>query len=92
MMNVAEAIELLAPFHNAQLVCVIRNTDGTVTGQLSTSCPELPFIAVNHNQVMLDDVLEVIEALANPNQASCFNLFADHDACSAVDMSNIWAA
>lgn len=78
MMNVTEAIELLAPFHNAQLVCVIRNSDQTVTGQLSTGCAELPFIAVNHSQVMLEDVLEVIEALTG-NVPACFNLFNNYD-------------
>ena len=86
MMNVTEAIQLLAPFHNAQLVCVINNSDGTQTGQLSTSCPELPFLAVDHDQVMLDDVLEVIEALANPTG---FNLFSDY---AATNDLNIWAA
>ena len=81
MMNVTEAIQLLAPFHNAQLVCVIHNSDGTVTGQLSTSHPVIPFIAVNHNQVMLEDVLEVIEALADNVPAYCpsINLFNTED-------------
>lgn len=88
MMLLSEAIELLAPFHNAQLVCVIRNSDNTVSAQLSTGCAELPFIAVNHSQVMLEDVLEVIEALAG-NVPASINLFQDY---AATNDLNIWAA
>jgi len=89
MMNVSEAIQLLAPFHVAQLVCVINNSDQTVTGQLSTGHPEYPFIAVDHDQVMLNDILEVIEALAGNIPASCFNLFEGYT--DQNDLT-IWAA
>lgn len=78
MMNVTEAIELLAPFHNAQLVCVIHNEDGTITGQMSTGCETIPLIAVDHNQVHLEELLEVIEASANPSSAT-INLFNTED-------------
>jgi len=56
-MNVSEAIELLAPFHNAVLFCN--------NGQLSTGLETIPSIEVNDGMVHADDVYEVIDEYTN---------------------------
>ena len=68
MMNYNRAIEILSEFHNSQLVCVVRHElTGRINAQLSTGIPELPFIAVNDNQVNSQDVETVIELYASQN-------------------------
>lgn len=59
-MNVSEAIELLAPYHTAKVVCATR-FGGTITGQLSTGNADYPFIDVIDSMVDAQAVYTAIE-------------------------------
>ncbi len=63
-MNYKQAINLLYPFHNAKLVAVYVTETG-LNGQLSTGLADQPFISVNDNQIIADDLYDVLELWAN---------------------------
>lgn len=67
-MDILTAISLLAPYHNATIIC----------GQLSTGCPNRPSLDIVDNMVCADEVYDVIiehEANANTVEPSYFNLY-----------------
>lgn len=70
-MDIQTAIRLLAPYHQAQVIC----------GQLSTGCPDRPSLDIVDNMVCADEVYDVIiehEANANTSEPSYFNLYQSY--------------
>lgn len=61
-MNYTQAIKLLAPFHNAQLIWQVPNSKPHApTGQITTGNREFPLLPVNDGIVVADDVFAVLE-------------------------------
>lgn len=62
MINVAKAIELLAPFHNAVIFCKVKSENSNrFNGQLTTGNPDYPFIGINDSNVTNEDVFEALD-------------------------------
>ncbi len=62
MMNLAEAISLLTPFHIPQVICVVHKASGKFDAQLTTGNPDTPTIAINDSMVTAEDVFEAIDS------------------------------
>jgi len=70
MVNVAKAIELLAPFHSAVVFCKVKSeTSNRFNGQLTTGNPNYPFIGINDSTVTSENLIEALEyhIASNPN-------------------------
>ena len=66
-MKLINAIQLLAPYHNALVTCIVRKDNGKFDAQLSTGLDSIPFVAVNDSEVCVSDILEVLDCYDNVN-------------------------
>ncbi len=66
-MKLINAIQLLAPYHNALITCIVRKDNGKFDAQLSTGLDSIPFVAVNDSEVCTSDILEVLDCYDNVN-------------------------
>ncbi len=69
-MNVKLAIEIISQFTDnlPTPVCVVVNENGMINGQLPTGLPTNPFIPINDNNVLEDDVLDVVDTYTSPRE------------------------
>lgn len=79
-MNILEAIRLLAPYHNATVIC----------GQLTTGCPNYPTIDIVDGMVCADSVYDAIIEHESNVRTSDLTYFNHYQSFSEFDESGIY--